>query len=312
VSIDWLQIIGDHHCNQRCFGCFAQSEDGPSLTTDTILRAMQDGFTDGAYGFWLSGGEPMVRKDFFHILDGARGLGFERVRVQTNGMWLADEGVARRFQAAGVTDVTLALRAPNATLNDKMNGVPGSFEKLEQATQNLSALGLNVEGEIIVYRQNVEHLEEIMRHFHGLGIQRFTLSVLSVAEMSSEKAESVGKNIPRMSIIGETIDKIIKANISEDAHFIQAPHLPPCVVKPEHYWVLTRGASMRMRIVEPDGKVRRYDQLPLHGGGFLTWCDECSSKPICDGIRGDYVRAHGFSEFNVVKGPETRVIPLRK
>ncbi len=273
---------------------------------------MQDGFTDGAFGFWFSGGEPMVRKDFFDILDGARGLGFERIRVQTNGMWLADEGVARRLQAAGVTDITLALRAPNATMNDKINGVSGSYEKLEQATQNLSALGLNVEGEILVYRQNVEHLEEIIRHFHGLGIQRFTLSILSVAEMDDEKAASVGKNIPRMSAVGDAIDTIIKAGISRDKQFIQAPHLPPCVVKPEHNWVLTRGASLRMRIVEPDGKIRRYDQLPLHGGGFLSWCEGCSSKQICDGVRPDYVRAHGYSEFKAMKEREMRVIPMRK
>jgi MoaA/NifB/PqqE/SkfB family radical SAM enzyme len=65
--LQWVELTPDYRCNNRCLGCFAVQDDGPSMTDGEIVSALQRGRSDGADCLWLGGGEPTLRKDLFRI-----------------------------------------------------------------------------------------------------------------------------------------------------------------------------------------------------------------------------------------------------
>lgn len=87
--IKWLEISADFRCNNRCVGCFSVIDDGQRMTTGEVFRTLRDGRSAGARWLWLGGGEPTLRKDLFAIAAEARKLGFQRIKLQTNGMLLS-------------------------------------------------------------------------------------------------------------------------------------------------------------------------------------------------------------------------------
>ena len=52
--------------------------------------------------FWFGGGDPTLRPDLIRIVKAARKLGYEEVKLQTNGMLLGSPANAEKLKKAGV------------------------------------------------------------------------------------------------------------------------------------------------------------------------------------------------------------------
>ena len=113
-------------CNLRCRHCYMES-DGQKyegeLTTEEAKR-----FIDGLAEFHVpvllfSGGEPLIRPDFFELAAYARDLGV-RPTLSTNGTLITRE-VAQRIKDLGVGYVGISLDGL-ADVNDMFRGVEGA------------------------------------------------------------------------------------------------------------------------------------------------------------------------------------------
>src|SRR6266852_300984 len=90
-----------YRCNEQCVHCYCVVEHGreqevrrQELTLDEIRHLLDDLADMGALYLTLSGGEVMVRPDFFDIAEHARRRGFV-YRVFTNGIGLTEAKVER-------------------------------------------------------------------------------------------------------------------------------------------------------------------------------------------------------------------------
>ena len=90
-----------YRCNEQCVHCYCVVEHGREqevrrheLTLDEIQRLLDELADMGALYLTLSGGEVMVRPDFFDIAEHARRRGFV-YRVFTNGIGLTEAKVER-------------------------------------------------------------------------------------------------------------------------------------------------------------------------------------------------------------------------
>ncbi|WP_435064621.1 radical SAM protein [Halobaculum sp. EA56] len=97
-------------CNLSCSFCFAGSGPGgdhlPESEVVDLLETVKA--AGGPRPIQFSGGEPTVRDDLPELVGAARGMGFEHVQVNTNGLRLANEaGYAERLADAGVTAIYL-------------------------------------------------------------------------------------------------------------------------------------------------------------------------------------------------------------
>ncbi len=73
-----VQLDLTYRCNERCIHCYLDHEDHGEMTT-TEIKSLLDQFAEaGVFFLTLSGGEILLRKDFFEILEYARAIALLR------------------------------------------------------------------------------------------------------------------------------------------------------------------------------------------------------------------------------------------
>ena len=73
------------------------------------------------------GGEPLLRRDLFAVLEHAAPLGFERIILATNGLLL--DRFAGEVNRSCITNLTVSIDGL-ADTNDAIRGVPGYFDRV--------------------------------------------------------------------------------------------------------------------------------------------------------------------------------------
>lgn len=120
-----LEVIGA--CNLACSHCFAG--DLPRNRDPLSVAEMDALFADlaslGSFRLGLTGGEPLLRKDLFDMLDAATGRGLHPC-LTTNAI-LIDDRVAREFGRRDLVWLNVSLEGPTAETNDAVRG-PGTFD----------------------------------------------------------------------------------------------------------------------------------------------------------------------------------------
>jgi radical SAM protein with 4Fe4S-binding SPASM domain len=120
-----LEIIGA--CNLTCTHCFAGEL--PRNHDPLRVSEMENLFDDlarlGSFRLGLTGGEPLLRKDLFDILDAATERGLHPC-LTTNGLLLTDD-IARELGRRRFIWLNVSLEGPDAATNDCVRGA-GTFD----------------------------------------------------------------------------------------------------------------------------------------------------------------------------------------
>lgn len=147
-----------HKCNQRCVHCCISSPT-PELSTEKIKSVLDEAAEMGSLFLTLTGGEPMLRDDFFDIALHARKRNFA-VRIFTNAM-LIDEKRADRLAEVAPMEVDVSIYGADAGLHDSITRTPGSFEKTTSAIKLLKGKSVQVSLKSMLMKQNFDRYEEI-------------------------------------------------------------------------------------------------------------------------------------------------------
>ncbi|MFZ0979932.1 MAG: radical SAM protein, partial [Candidatus Acidiferrales bacterium] len=78
-----VQLDLTYRCNERCVHCYLDHDDHGEMTTAEIKKLLDELAAAGVFFLTMSGGEILLRKDFFEILEYARALLFS-VKLKTN------------------------------------------------------------------------------------------------------------------------------------------------------------------------------------------------------------------------------------
>ena len=109
-------------CNLQCVHCLSSSgqRDERELSTEEAKKILDDLRDLQVFYINIGGGEPMVRRDFFELLEYsvANGIG---VKFSTNGAFI-DEEKARRLAAMDYLDIQISLYGVDAVTNDAIRG----------------------------------------------------------------------------------------------------------------------------------------------------------------------------------------------
>ena len=148
-------------CNLNCVHCYARSEAikyQNELTHEEGL-ALIDQLADFKVPVILfSGGEPLLRPDFFELANYAASKGI-RPTISTNGTRI-DEDTAKRLKDMGVGYVGISLDGCEAT-HDKFRGKPGAYQMALRGIRNCVATGQKVGLRFTITRDNVQDLDSI-------------------------------------------------------------------------------------------------------------------------------------------------------
>ena len=147
-------------CNLQCVHCLSSSgqRDERELSTDEAKKILDDLRDLQVFYINIGGGEPMVRRDFFELLEYsvANGIG---VKFSTNGAFI-DEEKARRLAAMDYLDIQISLDGVDAATNDAVRG-EGSYDMVIRAMENLKAANFGqFKISVVVTRHNVSQLDQ--------------------------------------------------------------------------------------------------------------------------------------------------------
>lgn len=122
-------------CNHLCGFCYNAPTGQREMATEEIKRGLDKIADFGVLYLTMTGGEPMVRPDFFDIAAYAREIGFA-IRVYSNG-YLINDARAKRLADLHTFEVEISIHGARPETHDKLTGIRGSFEKVILAIENL-------------------------------------------------------------------------------------------------------------------------------------------------------------------------------
>ena len=99
------------NCNERCVHCYLDHEGKDEMTTAEIKDVIRQLAECGTFFLSISGGEPLLRRDCFEILEYARALRFN-VKLKTNAVMIGAKEAARLKQARHRAGADQHLFAP--------------------------------------------------------------------------------------------------------------------------------------------------------------------------------------------------------
>ena len=158
-------------CNLQCVHCLSSSgqRDDRELTTEQAFAVLDELRDLQVFYINIGGGEPMVRRDFFDIIEYsiANDIG---VKFSTNGAFI-DEKNAQRLAAMDYLDIQISLDGTDAVTNDAVRG-EGSYDTAIRAMDNLKAAGFGqFKISVVVTRHNVDQLDAFKALADSYGAQ---------------------------------------------------------------------------------------------------------------------------------------------
>lgn len=158
-------------CNLQCVHCLSSSgtRDPRELSTDQA-KAVLDELRDlQVFYINIGGGEPMIRKDFFEILEHAEANDIG-VKFSTNGTYITAEN-ARRLAAMNYLDIQISLDGVDAATNDAVRG-KGSYATAIAAMNYLRDANFGqFKISVVVTRHNVDQLDAFKALADSYGAQ---------------------------------------------------------------------------------------------------------------------------------------------
>jgi len=158
-----------YRCNERCVHCYLDHNDHGEMTTAEIFDLLSQLAEAQVFFLTLSGGEVLLRRDFFAILEKARQLLFN-VKVKTNGVMIR-ESEARRLRELGVEQVQISVYSHRPEIHDSITKLPGSLARTVRAIRLLRSQGLKVSISNVVMNSNFADQRGVMMLARELGAE---------------------------------------------------------------------------------------------------------------------------------------------
>ncbi len=318
-------------CNLMCRHCY-QSGAVPEMRYDEVCRAI-DNVKDAIEG-WVTdyemqmspslhftGGEPILRKDLFLIMNYGRERGYS-ISLMSNGT-LIDSAMARRIKEAQVNDVQISLDGLEAT-HDNLRG-EGSFQRTVKGIRNLTSQGVETNINLTVSRLNVGEAEELVRLAEELGVSAIAFSrlvptgrgkSLSSQVLSAEEVADFYKELRKYKDNGKVVvtSRDPLASIFDMEGEIPGVETPigGCAAAVFGVTITADGTIMPCRRMNlPIGNIKEGSFRELWAGSPVLWslrrredyhdgCRSCRYWAVCRGCRAialAFARADGGEDY---------------
>ena len=157
-----------YRCNERCVHCYLDHDDLGEMTTAEIEDVLDQLADAGVFFLALSGGEVLMRRDFFDIVEHARRRLFN-VKIKTNGVMIR-EPEARRLRQLGVEQVQISVYSHRPEVHDGITKLPGSLRRTIEAIRFLKLQGLKVSMANVLMTANMFDNQSVMSLAKDLGV----------------------------------------------------------------------------------------------------------------------------------------------
>ncbi len=156
-----FNVIPTLRCNARCAMCHLYKKREPDIDAAVLERVL------GAIRGWLgspffvnfSGGEPLMHKDIFRLVDFCRRNDI-RPKIGTNGL-LLDPTTCDRLREAGLEYLSVSVDSLRPEVHDSLRGVPGALGRALAGLRHLRERGFKVGVNTVISSRNAAELESL-------------------------------------------------------------------------------------------------------------------------------------------------------
>ena len=303
-------------CNLKCSHCYinaTQKELEGELNTEESKRLIDQIANVSRPLLILSGGEPLLRKDVYELVQYGTEKGL-RMGLGSNG-GLIDQKAAGRLKEAGIKTVSISLDSNLPKQHDEFRGVVGSWDKAIRAIKELRDNDILVQVNTTLTQQNYDQIDDIMALTEDIGVENFHLFFLV----------PTGRGAKMADISPAMYEDMIKGTFAK-THKHRLNVRPSCAPQfmriakdmglDMRQWIRGCIAGMYYCRVYPNGDVTPCPYLPIKLGNIREktfgeiWfnspilkdlrnperlkgkCGACEYKAVCGGCRA---RAYGLS-----------------
>lgn len=170
-SIFW-EITAE--CNLKCLHCVVSADkkqDG-ELSTFEGLNLIQEWQRMGVHDITFSGGEPLMRKDFFELAHAANKQNFT-IGLATNGTCITPS-IANELKKLNV-NIQVSLDGSDAEIYGKFRGHKKAFEKATKGIELLSSAGHDITIGTVISNHNIDDIPEMLNLVQDFGVKHFRL-----------------------------------------------------------------------------------------------------------------------------------------
>jgi len=161
-------------CNERCFHCGSSctAARGDELTREEWFRIIDEvkrDFGTKRLQLCITGGEPLLNRDFFDIMGHAHAQGFHW--GMTSNATLITPEVAQRLAEVGMGTISVSIDGLRDT-HDELRGLRGGYDRAMAGIQNLIDVGTfhAIQVTTVVNHGNIDQLDELFAIMDGLDI----------------------------------------------------------------------------------------------------------------------------------------------
>ena len=180
-----VQLDVTYRCNERCVHCYLDHDDHGEMTLAEIRDVLDQMAEAGVFFLTISGGEVLMRMDFFDILAHARARMFS-VKVKTNAFMIR-EAEADRLARAGLSSVQVSIYSHRPEVHDAITKLPRSLERSIAGIRLLRARGVKVTIANVLMRSNLNDYAGVKELAAELGAE-YTIDPTITPMMDGDRA----------------------------------------------------------------------------------------------------------------------------
>ncbi len=155
-----------YRCNLSCVHCYLKGETCEEMTTGEIFAVIDQLAECGTLHLIFTGGECLLREDFFDIAGYARSKNLA-LSLITNAT-LIDGPTAKKFKDLNFLEVSVSIYGLNC--HDRITSTKGSFIKSHEAIKHLIRENVSVQVKTPVMNLNFNEIEQLSVFCEQLGL----------------------------------------------------------------------------------------------------------------------------------------------
>ena len=304
-------------CNLNCIHCYASSVEArqAELTTKEGKKLLEQiAAVDKFRMIVITGGEPLLRKDIFELIEYAGKLGF-RIVFSTNGTLLTEQ-TAKDLARLGVVNFSISLDGHTSQCHEAIRREAGCFQSAINGIKAAAKTGVCLQINFTAMKQNLAELPGLID----------LAEILKTDIIMVFQAIQPPKDGEALELDAEEQMQLIKT-IADKQKNSRALIIPVCC--PEYWpWLIEKklvnfgkgiqkavltgcGAGSGFSYIRFDGDVWPCNFIPISAGnirnesfadiwnnssllkqyrtlprGLKGICGECRHQDICRGCRG--------------------------
>lgn len=179
-SVFW-SITG--RCNYRCRHCYMDAPDAAlgELSTEEALDLIEQMAACGVLSVDITGGEPLVRKDIWQLIDRILSHKITIGTFYTNG-WLLNETVLKEFEHRGIKPY-ISISFDGVGWHDWMRGVSGAEKAAMNALEICKERGFSTNVEMCLHRGNRNTLSQTIKTLCSVGVSSLRVGSVTMTDL---------------------------------------------------------------------------------------------------------------------------------